>query len=112
MDRKTRNVRPVHQVQGPCHGIGVLDDGTLCISTGVEGGENEADRLAHLWVSEDGSNWEEVYALRKNWWRPFDLQFGVMRIPPGTETTSQLSFTALALQRAGEAWIRGEFVSD
>jgi hypothetical protein len=112
MDRKTRTIRTMQQVQGPCHGIGVLANGKLCVSTGVEGGENEVDRLAHLWVSEDGSHWEEVYALRKNWWRPFDLQFGVMRIPPGTETTSELSFTALGLQGANETWIRGEFARD
>jgi len=110
-DRQDRTLVRVQRLQGPAHGIGVLSDGTLIISTGVEGGINEADRSAHLWASRDGSLWEEVFALSKNRW-PGIIQFGVMRIPPGTESGSEVVFTGLALRGASETLFRGNLVDD
>jgi len=105
-DRITHSISLVERIQGPCHGAGALRDGTLFISTGVEGGDNEVDTSAHLWVSRDGKIWREVYARQKNMW-PYIVQFGVIRIPPGTETTDTLHFTALALRGDAETWYSG-----
>lgn len=105
-DRITHELSKVQQIQGPCHGAGALSDGTLFISTGVEGGKNELDASAHLWASRDGYKWREVYAHPKKKW-PHIVQFGVMRIPPGTETTDTLHFNALALRGAAETWYSG-----
>ncbi len=105
-DRLSGNISLIQQVQGPCHGSGSLSDGTMFISTGVEGGENEMDASAHLWVSRDGQKWVEVYSrLKKKW--PHVIQFGVMRIPPGCETSNNIHFTALALRGAAETWFSG-----
>jgi hypothetical protein len=101
----------VQRVQGPCHGVGKLADGTLFVSTGVEGGRNEMDRAAHLWMSRDGNAWMEMFARRKNSW-PLIAQFGVLRIPPGTESGRTLHFAGLALRGAAETWYRGDLRGD
>jgi hypothetical protein len=106
-DRITHELSKVQRIQGPCHGSGALFDGTMFISTGVEGGKNELDASAHLWASKDGYKWWEVYARSKKKW-PHIVQFGVMRIPPGTETTDTLHFNALALRGAAETWYSGK----
>jgi hypothetical protein len=102
-DRGSKELKLVKQIQGPCHGSGILHDGTMFFSTGVEGGINEIDTSAHLWASRDGLNWYEVFHLKKKKW-PHIIQYGVMRIPPGTETSDKLHFTSLALQGASERW--------
>ncbi len=106
LNRVTQAISLVQRIQGPCHGAGALCDGTLFISTGVEGGGNEVDTAAHLWASRDGEKWHECYARSKKMW-PHIIQYGVMRIPPGTETSETLHFTALALRGAAETWFNG-----
>lgn len=110
-DKKTKELSAIQRVQGPCHGACLLLNSVLCISTGVEGGENEADKYAHLWISENGVTWREVFERKKNIW-PHIIQFGVMRMPPGCETSNKLNFTAFALGRAREAWFQAEIVSE
>jgi hypothetical protein len=109
-DRLTHVISLVERVQGPCHASGALRDGTLFISTGIEGGDNEVDASAHLWASRDGEIWREVYAHPKKMW-PHIIQFGVIRIPPGTESTDTLHFTALALRLSAETWYSGALQS-
>jgi hypothetical protein len=102
-NKKTKKIYNIQKVQGPCHGSGILSDGTMIISTGVEGGINEKDNSAHLWVSNNGNNWIEIYSKEKNIW-PHIIQYGVMRIPRGSETSYKLHYTSLALNDSGEAW--------
>jgi hypothetical protein len=99
--RNTGRLERVLEVQGPCHGNAVLKDGTIVVSTGVEGGQNERDRSAHLWASRDGDRWTELAAFSKDRW-PGIVQFGVVRFPQGLESSEQLMFTCLGLARAGE----------
>jgi hypothetical protein len=106
-DRAKGTADFVQRVQGPCHGVGKLADGTLFVSTGVEGGRNEMDRSTHLWMSRDGSAWTEAFSRPKNFW-PSIAQFGVLRIPPGTESGRTLHFAGLALRGAAETWFRGD----
>ncbi|NTU95681.1 MAG: hypothetical protein HGA52_06495 [Bacteroidales bacterium] len=106
-NKKTKNLSIVQEVQGPCHGSGCLSDGSMIISTGVEGGVNEKDNYAHLWASTNGFKWNEVYSKEKNIW-PHIIQFGVMRIPSGCETSSKLHYTGLALTGASEVWFECE----
>ncbi len=106
-DRVSSAISVVQLIQGPCHGSGSLRDGTLFISTGVEGGDNEVDVSAHLWASRDGEDWCEVYAHTKKRW-PYIVQFGVMRVPPGTETSDVIHYTGLALRRSAETWYSGK----
>jgi len=100
-DRHTRSLQTLNGIQGPCHGCSTLRDGTIVLSTGVEGGANEADGRAHLWMSRDGSAWSEVASYRKDG-LPFLVQYGVLRFPPGLETSTRLAFTGMGLAGAGE----------
>jgi hypothetical protein len=110
-DRKSRTIGRVQRLQGPAHGVGALADGTLVVSSGVEGGINEADRCAHLWASRDGDHWEEVFARPKKRW-PNIIQFGVLRIPPGAGRGDELTFTGLALRGATETVFQGRLIDD
>lgn len=101
LDRRTGRLEKVLELQGPCHGNATLRDGTLVISTGVEGGVNEKDGRAHLWVSRDGRGWTEVSSWAKDRW-PYVVQFGVIRFPHGLERADRLVFTCMGLRGAAE----------
>lgn len=101
MDRKTRELTKLQEVQGPCHGNAVLADETVFVSTGVEGGENERDRYAHLWKLKPGEAAREILKRRKDPF-PLILQYGVMRFPMGLDSSDTLVFTSYALQGNGE----------
>jgi hypothetical protein len=109
-DRATGALTRLLDVQGPCHGSATLNDGTLLMSTGVEGGENEADTSAHLWMSRNGSDWDEVMSFRKD---PFPklLQYGVLRFPQGIEHCDTVTFTAMGVWGGGERVFWGNVVS-
>lgn len=102
MDRKTRHIEKVQEVQGPCHGNAVLADGSVFVSTGIEGGENEKDRYAHVWKSEESGSFKEIIQYRKDTF-PLIIQYGVVRFPMGLEDSSELVYTTYALKRNGEA---------
>jgi len=102
MDRNTWRLTKIQEVQGPCHGNGVLADGTVYVSTGVEGGENEQDRCAHLWQIQPYDRVQEVYEMKKDIF-PLIVQYGVMRFPNGTENMNCIIFTTMGLKKFGEA---------
>jgi hypothetical protein len=108
-DRSSEQLRKIQKIQGPCHGVGILANGTIVISTGVEGGQNETDDRAHLWICGEDDSCSEVVSFRKKRW-PHVVQYGVLRIPPGTENCDHIDFSGLALRGAGEAWFRGKIV--
>jgi len=99
--RTTLHLEKVLELQGPCHGNATLRDGTLLVSTGVEGGVNEKDRDAHLWISCDGTNWQELQSYRKDR-LPLLLQYGVIRFPQGLHQGQTIAFTTMGLAGAGE----------
>jgi len=100
MDRKTHELTVLANAEGPCHGCGSFKDGRVFISTGVEGGENEQDRYARL-KSICGEIKDEL-KLKKDIF-PLILQYGVMRVPLGTENTDRVVFTTMGLKRNGES---------
>lgn len=101
MDRQTKQLEKVLEVEGPCHGNAVVADGTVYVSTGVEGGENEKDRYAHLWMKKD-EDFEHILKLKKDIF-PHILQYGVMRFPSGMQSTNNAVFTTYGLIKYGEA---------
>jgi hypothetical protein len=110
-DRNTGTLDKLLEVQGPCHGNATLRDGTLLISTGVEGGCNEKDRYVHLWASRDAKVWQELIQFKKDPW-PYRLQFGVIRFPTGLENCNDPLFTCMGLAGAGEAAFISKIVYD
>lgn len=101
MDRHTLQLEKIIEVEGPCHGNAVLADGTVYVSTGVEGGENEKDRCAHLWIKK-GEGFEKIMKQKKDIF-PYILQYGVMRFPLGMQTTNIAVVTTYGLKKYGEA---------
>jgi hypothetical protein len=101
LDRKAKTLSRLLEIQGPAHGIGTLRNGTIAVSTGVEGGANEKDNSAHLWVRSHGSTWHEAASFKKDSF-PFVVQYGVLRFPKGTEKCCDLVFTGMGLVGAGE----------
>jgi hypothetical protein len=100
-DRRSQTVQTLLEIQGPCHGSATLNDGTIAISTGIEGGINESGKAAHLWISNDGISWSEVVRFAKDL-MPYLLQYGVLRFPAGLEKSGHLAFTGMGLRGAGE----------
>jgi hypothetical protein len=100
MDKKTRSIEKIVPVEGPCHGCAVLSDGTVCISTGVEGGRNEKDRFARLKMIFDNKVLD-VLKKKKDIF-PLIVQYGVIRFPSGMENTRRIIFTEYALKKGGE----------
>ncbi|MDR3586071.1 MAG: hypothetical protein P4L59_12220 [Desulfosporosinus sp.] len=100
MDRQTHQLEKILEVEGPCHGNAVLGDGTVYVSTGIEGGENEKDRAAHLWRKK-GKDFEHILKQEKDIF-PHILQYGVMRFPLGLQSTNTAVFTTYGLKRFGE----------
>jgi len=96
MDRKTRQIEKIQEVQGPCHGNAVLADGTVYVSTGVEGGENEKDSYAHIWRSDKTDSFNEIMKLKKDIF-PHIVQYGVVRFPLGLDNSNKIIYTTYAL---------------
>ena len=101
MDRKSGEINKIKQVEGPCHGNASLIDGTVYVSTGVEGGENEQDHFARLY-SVRGNHIELLFKEEKDIF-PLLLQYGVIRLPQGMESTTRIIFTSYGLKNLGEA---------
>lgn len=102
MDRHTRKLEKVQEVQGPCHGNAVLSDDTIYVSTGIEGGENEKDDYAHVWKSDESGYFTEVLKCKKDIF-PNIVQYGVVRFPMGLEDSNMLIYTTYALEHNGES---------
>jgi hypothetical protein len=101
MDRKTQKIEKIQEVQGPCHGNAALRDKTILVSTGIEGGTNEKDRFAHLWISKNGRDFKEALKLKKDIF-PHIFQYGVIRFPMGLEHTDSIIYTNYGLSNCGE----------
>lgn len=107
MDRKSRRIEIIADAEGPCHGCAGLKNGRVFISTGVEGGENEKDRIGRL-KEIKGTKVEEINEMQKDAF-PLILQYGVMRFPLGTENSNRVVFTSMGMKGGGESvWISEE----
>jgi len=100
LNRQTKAIERIAEVEGPCHGCASFRDGRVFISTGVEGGQNEKDRYARLMEIRDG-NKKEILRHKKDIF-PLIVQYGVIRFPLGTENTNHVVFTMYGLKGNGE----------
>lgn len=100
MERQTKQLDVLEDMEGPCHGCATFKDGRVLFSTGVEGGENEKDALARLKLF-NGKSTDELWKRRKDIW-PLIVQYGVMRFPLGTENCERIVFTTMGLKNHGE----------
>ena len=100
MNRKTYQYEIIANAEGPCHGCASFVDGKVYISTGVEGGENEKDRIARL-KKVDADKVDNIVQFSKDIW-PLILQYGVIRFPLSTENIDKCIFTTFGLKGNGE----------
>lgn len=95
MNRKTEQLEILEDMEGPCHGCASFADGRAFFSTGVEGGENEKDRIARLKIF-TSNGLQTVWECEKDF-LPLIIQYGVIRFPLGTEQCDRVVFTTMGL---------------
>lgn len=97
IDRQTGNVRNLQAIQGS--GIYSVQIGTkILVSTTVEPSEVNKDKSSHLWYSEDGKNWMEIAAFKKDIWHIRAFQFGSIRFPCYATDSRKLVFHGRSLK--------------
>lgn len=101
--RAAKSVEPVAKVKGPVYYSNTCQDGRLFVATVVEGDPSEEDRFAHLWMSVDGSSWEEIGQWEKDGW-PYILGHGMLSFPGG-QPAEKLYLTSHALRKAFGTWV-------
>lgn len=96
-DRKTLEIEILQNVQGSVIKGGQVGD-VAFISTAVEESNVNTDKNAFLWITKDGTHWEERYRARKDW-LPFIFQFGTFEFPQyhGIDKIERLYFSGRAL---------------
>ena len=80
IDRATLKIETLQQMQGSGIYGGQCGD-CAYFSTSVEPSEVNKDRWSHLWFSDDGLNWRELYAAKKDFWNGMLFQFGSILFP-------------------------------
>ena len=100
LNRDTKELTVLEKLTGPCHGMCVTEKGSIYISTGVEGGENELDNKAKLYKY-TGGKLVKITEIKKDIF-PLIVQYGVIRFPSGTENTDKVIYTTMGLKGCGE----------
>lgn len=101
LDKHSLKLTEIAELEGPCHGNAANENGTVFVSTGVEGGINEQDRFAHLKYLDRNGNLKELFKQKKDI-LPLPVQFGVIRFPMGNLPGDNIVYTKYALRKAGE----------
>jgi hypothetical protein len=76
-------------LQGPVHGVATWNRGRVLLSTGCEGGANEADPRVHLWLRETNGQWRELASWRKGL-QPRQVQYAVAHLCAGQDLADDL----------------------
>ena len=88
-DRQTWALTTLGRLQGPVHGITALADGGVLLSTGCEGGVNEADRRVHLWAIRSGESPQEIASFAAGL-QPKRAQYPVLHCAQGQEQSDRV----------------------
>lgn len=95
IDRKTLEITALAKIQGSavkggqCHDVAFL-------STTVEPSEVNLEKASHVWLSNDGEHWQDVFSAKKDC-LPAILQFGTIEFPQYQEIGNELFFSGRAL---------------
>ena len=79
IDRRTLEITELQAIQGSAIKGGQAG-GVAYVSTTIEPSEVNKDQYAHVWVTQDGLHWKEVFAAKKDFW-PAIMQFGTFEFP-------------------------------
>lgn len=87
MDRKTRQIEVKQLFPGPVWYIKRLDDGYYLAATASEVGEGVHDQYAHLLVSKDLEEWEDVCQFKHDHFPRKYFKFGVIGFADGPQSS-------------------------
>jgi hypothetical protein len=79
-DRKTLEITSLHSIEGS----GIYAGQSNCfsfVSTTVEPSKVNLDPYSHLYISENGLDWEEIAKYKKDRWHKSAFQFGSIQFP-------------------------------
>jgi len=96
--RETGEERCLTALQGSALMATQNDVGQAALSTAVEPSEVNHEPYAHVWFSNDGLSWEDVYSVKKDAWSPRYFQYGRITFPHNALQNRQMVFSGHALQ--------------
>lgn len=102
--RKSGQMERVASVGGPVYYSTMDDRGRLFVSTAVEGSPSEPDRFARVWMSEDGTNWQEIARWEKDSY-PMLFSYGVLSFPQGVPSNGRLYVVGQGVKGAPGTWV-------
>jgi len=97
LERASGRLEELERVQGPVHGVTRTRAGGYLVSTGIEDGENESDRCAHLWFSRDGETWSDIAAFARGS-QPRKIQYGVIHFVAAQAESEDVYLTLRGLR--------------
>ena len=102
--RKNRQIERLAPVGAPVYYSTTDDQGRLFVSTVVEGSPSESDSFARVWMSEDGTNWQEIVRWEKD---PYPMLFGygVLSFPQGVASNGRLYVVGQGVKGAPGTWL-------
>ena len=100
INRKDFQVDTLYHIQGSAIKGG--QNGNLAyFSTTVEPSKINRDKYSHLWMTQDGLTWREIYKAKKDW-LPAIFQFGSIEFPKNlTNKGGLIMFSGRALTKIG-----------
>lgn len=103
-NREKGTIEKLADVDGPVYYSTQLSDGFYLAGTTVEGGNNELDEKAHLWISKDGLEWLDIHEWQKDFYPPI-MGYGVLLFPKGEVFSNNIYLSGIGLQDLDNATI-------
>jgi len=97
-DRKTRKISQRQPFPGPVWYIKRLEDGYYLAATAQEIGSGVKDQYAHLMVSKDLKEWEDIYQFHHDGFPKRYFKFGVIGFADGNQNSSSFYLFAEAVK--------------
>ena len=89
LDRKTRKIERLQMFRGPVWYIKRLDDGYYLAGTTQEKGAGVLDKHAHLMLSKDLKNWEDIYQFSHDGYSRKYFKNGIISFADGKQTSKK-----------------------
>lgn len=102
--RKDGQIERVASVAGPVYYSTMDNRGRLFVSTAVEGSPSERDRFARVYMSEDGTDWEEIARWEKDHY-PMLFGYGILWFPQGSLSGGRLYVVGQGVKGGAGTWV-------
>ena len=109
VDRKNGKEHCLQELQGSVLSS-VNSNEYAAISTAVEPSEVNYDVYSHIWFSNDGYKWKELYKGKKDLFHPKYFQYGRFKFPIGAINNEKLLFSGHALEGLDNTTVIYHFV--